>query len=264
MQLVEYKGFVPEVVENALAGFNPISLEEVNRRAKLMERFDYKTYFDVQFLPLLLERLSPFYEVMSIGNQGVFEYKTLYFDTADKKFYNDQHNGKANRYKVRARSYVQSDLHFLEVKFKNNKGLTVKKRTAIEALKLQIEGNEQFFLHSCNPNLALLALEPALWVHYQRITLVNKYLAQRLTIDINLQFDGVGKPHCLNNLVVVEVKGLRLADQSDATLIMRDMRLKPLSISKYALGMALSYNDLKKNNYKETLRSITSFKGIFN
>lgn len=262
MQLFEYKGFVPGFIENALAAFNSISLDEMNRRAKLMERFDYKTYFDIQRLPLLLERLSPFYEVMSINNQCVFDYKTLYFDTTDKKFYNDHHNGKANRYKVRSRSYVQSDLHFLEVKFKNNKGLTVKKRQAIEALKSQIEGNEQVFLHSCNPNLALLALEPALWVHYQRITLVNKYLAQRLTIDLNLQFDSLGKQHCLSNLVVVEVKGLRLSNQSDATIIMRDMKLKPLSISKYALGMALNYDDLKKNNYKETLRSIISFKGI--
>ena len=37
-------------------------------------------------------------------------------------------NKKLNRYKIRQREYLISDISFFEIKFKSNKGRTIKKR----------------------------------------------------------------------------------------------------------------------------------------
>ena len=58
----------------------------------------------------------------------IHDYKSLYYDTEDWKFYLDHHNGRVNRNKIRFREYVGSKLTFLEIKLKNNKGKTIKKR----------------------------------------------------------------------------------------------------------------------------------------
>ena len=42
-------------------------------------------------------------------------------------FFLDHHNRRVNRNKIRFREYVGSNLTFLEVKTKNNKGKTIKK-----------------------------------------------------------------------------------------------------------------------------------------
>ena len=64
----------------------------------------------------------PHYKCVEIENKRVSQYQTLYYDTKDMKLYNEHHNGHLNRYKIRHRTYVDSNLSFLEVKFKNNKG----------------------------------------------------------------------------------------------------------------------------------------------
>ena len=66
--------------------------------------------------------------ILQIDGKRKHDYKSLYFDTEDRKFYNDHHNQRVNRYKVRYREYVDSGLVFLEIKCKNNKGKTIKKR----------------------------------------------------------------------------------------------------------------------------------------
>ena len=50
------------------------------------------------------------------------------------KFYNDHHNQRVNRHKIRFREYVDSGLIYLEVKCKTNKGKTVKKRLKVDKI----------------------------------------------------------------------------------------------------------------------------------
>ena len=68
---------------------------------------------------------------------------------------------------------MQSDLHFFEVKNKNNKSITVKKRikTAEHVSRLD-DPCEKFYHKNAIVNDA--DLKPKLWVNYSRITLVNK------------------------------------------------------------------------------------------
>src|SRR4051812_18873006 len=95
---------------------------------KLMNRTDTKFLFTTDQFETVLNEVAPYYKVLEVNGKRLNHYKTLYYDTSDLALYNKHHNGKLNRYKIRHRTYVESDTGFLEVKFKNNKGRTIKNR----------------------------------------------------------------------------------------------------------------------------------------
>jgi len=97
-------------------------------RVALMDRIDSKYIFNIHELPGFLEKLRPYYAVLDINEQEIFSYESLYFDTPNFDLYRFHHRGKLNRFKFRIRKYVESNLLFFEVKFKNNKGRTYKSR----------------------------------------------------------------------------------------------------------------------------------------
>ena len=114
-------------IKSLLKKFNSISLEETSS-VKLMNRTDTKFVFHTDKLKAVLEKAIEKYRVLEINKIRLPLYRTLYFDTDDSLMYNVHHQGKMNRYKVRHREYVDSGISFFEIKFKSNKGKTVKKR----------------------------------------------------------------------------------------------------------------------------------------
>ena len=69
-----------------------------------------------------------------------------HYDTDDRKFYLDHHNQRVNRNKVRFREYEGSKLTYLEIKHKNNKGKTIKKRTKVNNIPKVLNEREQNIL----------------------------------------------------------------------------------------------------------------------
>ncbi|MCU0470710.1 MAG: hypothetical protein MUF58_19150, partial [Arcicella sp.] len=101
------------------------------------------------------------------------------------------------------RKYINSSLSFLEIKHKNNKGRTIKKRiesTPEEVSKPQVVQ----FLEEVSP-YKVNEIQENLGVHYHRITLVNRTSPERLTIDINLQFQGNDKLITFPKIAIAEV-----------------------------------------------------------
>ena len=72
---------------------------------KLMNRTDTKFAFKAAKLPLLLNNMQSFYRVLEIDGELIHDYKSLYYDTEDRKFYLDHHNRRVNRHKIRFREY---------------------------------------------------------------------------------------------------------------------------------------------------------------
>ena len=72
-------------VLNNTTQFTPISLKNMDG-VKLMNRSDTKFTFSSQKLPILLEKLIPFYNVLEINGKRLHSYKSLYFDTDKRKF----------------------------------------------------------------------------------------------------------------------------------------------------------------------------------
>jgi hypothetical protein len=230
--------------------FEPITLQEMDS-VKLMDRTDTKFVFNIDDLPAVLNEAKQHYRILDVEGNKISRYKTLYFDTENFDLYNQHHNGKLNRYKIRHRTYVESNLGFLEVKFKNNKGRTLKTRIKESEVPEINKGKAFEFLKRMLP-FSPLELLPKIWINYSRITLVNKISAERLTLDLNLEFEREGRKQILSKLVIAEVKqDSKVA--SPFISIMRAKHIRQGSISKYCFGVASSFNKVKKNNFKQKL-----------
>jgi hypothetical protein len=233
--------------------FEPISLVDMGR-AELMERSDLKFAITFSDLLMLLPSLMNDYRVLEIRDKRLFEYDTLYYDTVDHLLYRMHHNGKMNRFKVRRRIYVDSDINFLEAKIKNNKGVTNKVRIKCEKnVDFHDELISEFLFEHLNVDCSDLV--PSININYNRIALVNKSSVERVTMDLGLTYSAEGKKSSYNNLVIIEVKS---DDKSNTVIkrILRDTNKKPISLSKYCMGMYLLEVNEKRNNFKKQVLKI--------
>ena len=97
--------------EYLLNDFQAVSLKELDK-VKLLDRQDTKFVFNQIHIPLILEKIKPFYRILEINNDRVFTYDTTYFDTDDFLFYNQHHNENRKRFKVRFRKYSSNNKSF--------------------------------------------------------------------------------------------------------------------------------------------------------
>ncbi len=240
-------------INHTLSLFKTITLEEMDS-VKLMDRTDTKFTFNIKQLPEVLQLVKDDYRVLEIEGKQLSRYKTLYYDTVDLELYNRHHCGQLNRYKIRHRTYIESNIGFVEVKFKNNKGRTIKNRVKnFEAPQIW-EGKPEAFLTSTLP-FSPAVLVPTIWVNYSRLTLVNKHSAERLTIDLDLEFIKDDKTINLSNLVIAEVKQEK-RKASPILAVLKNLHIREGSISKYCMGIAMTTDNIKKNNFKPKLLNI--------
>ena len=231
-----------------LSSFDKISLDEMNG-VSLMKRVDTKFILTESQLLKVFSKIRKEYKVLEIDNERLMQYSTLYFDTKNKKCFKEHHNGKLNRYKIRMRKYLVSDLCFLEVKKKNNLGVTNKTRRQIKDFETILSSDSKEFIY--NSQINDLLLEPALYNNFNRITLVNKNYPERVTIDTNLSFKSADKEKIFDNLVVIEIKqeGKRLNTVMNKALKL--MSILPTNFSKYCLGITNTFDNIKSNRFKE-------------
>jgi hypothetical protein len=243
-----------QTISQKIALFEPITLAEMER-VKLMNRTDAKFLIPLWMLPTILDDLRPHYRLLEVNGHRLADYETLYFDTPDLRLYHEHQSGRLNRYKIRQRNYVQSNLIFTEVKFKNNKGRTIKTRVRQQQLPgKELEDNVLGFLTRQTPFVPS-DLQPVLWVDYTRLTLVNQTTAERLTLDLNLTFRNDTSRQSYEQVVVAEVKQESLKHSFFLDL-MRKYQLREGSISKYCLGIISLYKEMKHNRFKLKLNHL--------
>jgi len=236
-----------------LLSFDPITLKEMDSVA-LMNRTDVKFVFSRDRLVEFMEQLTKYYFVLDVNGNRISRYESLYFDTIKFDLYFSHHRKKPSRYKIRCRTYVESDLHFFEVKFKNNKGRTIKDRVKQHLIDGKIVDVAENLLKEKTP-ISANDLEAKFWVNYSRITLVNKHAAERVTIDLNLTFKNDDQEKEIADIVIAEVKQDKEVS-SKFLEIMKRNRIRKVSLSKYCFGVINLYNTLKHNNFKKNLRLI--------
>lgn len=242
------------VPKNTIHAFEPIRLEEMDQ-VKLMNRIDTKYWFHIKRLNDLLERIKAEYYILHIDENCVQLYTTTYYDTFESDMFIQHHNGKLSRYKVRRRNYILSGISFLEVKFKNNKRKTIKKRIPAEYGNTAFSDKEKKFLSGLIPYDST-CLYTTVGNEFRRITLVNKNFKERCTIDFELSFKTDNKNIELNDLVIMEIKTDGRWSASPLALALRDARLKNSGFSKYCIGCAVTNPKLKRNNFKRKIRRI--------
>ena len=232
-----------------LKPFDPITLEEM-KSVKLMNRTDTKFVTNTSKLRQLLKMAQQDYYVQVIDGERNLDYDTTYFDTTAFDMYNMHQNGHLNRQKIRFRTYCINDLQFMEVKTKNNHGRTKKKRIEVSDMDLKDEDKRQF-LHK-HLRYEVDKLQPVLNNHFSRITLVNKGMTERLTIDTALNFHNLlnGHDKDMGQLVVIELKRDGLVP-SPVLQMLSQLRIQPHGFSKYCMGSALTgQGHLPVNRFK--------------
>ena len=235
-------------IHSKLSKFEPISLEE-SSSVKLMNRTDTKFVFNLEKLNSVLNKASDYYKIMEINNIRLPLYRTLYFDTDDFSMYKAHHQGKMNRYKIRHREYVDSNISFFEVKFKSNKRKTLKKRIKQDQINEILSKESQAFLEGNSPFISN-SLKATIYNEFSRITLVNCEKKERITIDTGLTFKNNNDKILLDSLVISEVKREGFSGSSAFIDILKSEKIYPGKISKYCTGTAMMYTNLKYNRFK--------------
>ena len=248
-------------IRKVISEFDPISLDQMGN-VELMRRKDTKYVCSRSQLPFFLEQIRDDYYVLEIEEEREHAYETTYFDTNDFSMYKMHHNGKLNRHKIRVRRYVYTNKQFLEIKRKNNKGETIKKRieNSGEHTEQTING-DGWFVAKYTPYESEL-LEPKLGNKFIRITLVNKELQERVTLDYKLNFTDIETEKSLTNesICIIEIKRNLYEKNSAFAALLKNYKVYPMGFSKYCVGVSLLQNSLKQNNFKSRINKIQNFK----
>ncbi len=201
----------------------------------------------------LLSLIRDKYMVQAISGQMLMPYYTRYYDTPDCEMYCHHLHGKSTRKKIRIRRYVSSGVEFLEIKRKNNKGRTDKKRVSTEGL---LDSDRLEFIMN-NSGYDMSVLRPQIENEFTRLTFVNRNMTERVTIDFYLNFHNLtsGNKKTLDNIAIIELKRDSRAS-SDLQVLLRELRIKPSKFSKYCIGLAMTNPSLPQNRFKERIRMI--------
>lgn len=236
------------------ACFEPISLGELNASAELLSRVDNKYIVDLRTLDELVDVLRKRFHVLEIDGRRVFDYETVYFDSSELANYRAHVQGRRRRFKMRSRRYVDTGLHFFELKLKGPRGNTDKRRIAVDAadhatLTAEAERFADDVLAEVYGHGLPHGMSPALAMTYKRITFAADDGGERLTWDFGLSFGGAALS---SRHAIVETKTPEGKGRADRAL--RDFGVRPVSCSKYCAGIGLTRPDVRSNPWARELR----------
>ena len=244
------------MLTDALDAIGPITLGEMDS-VKLLNRTDTKYVTTTTVLEEILRcAAAQGYRALETEGTKLSPYDTIYFDTPDLRMFLDHRNRKLVRQKVRTRVYVNSGLTFLEIKRKDNHGRTRKKRTAIPAGEFSDFREDPQACTYLAEKSAFTAgeISPAMETAFERITLVNAEMTERLTIDTRLRFRNVrnGREADLHEGVIIELKQDGRAVSAMKGILL-GLRVKPLRISKYCIATAMTDPSCRPGRFKAKL-----------
>lgn len=239
-------------MNSILNTYDTITLEKM-KKVRLMNRIDTKYVTTTEIFKKVLIEAKEFYFVQYTNGERLMPYHTLYYDTTDCNMYLEHLHGRKRRQKLRIRSYEITNQSFLEIKNKNNKGRTEKIRVPYN------DNNTNLFNSFVSENslYPLSILSEKIENKFFRITLVNRNMTERLTVDTHLKFHNFTTDNScqLNDIVVIELKRSGNTP-SPIKEILRRLHIHPANFSKYCIGLSLTDNNLKNNRFKPRLHKL--------
>ena len=247
-------------ITEGLSHFTPLSLEALNDKAAMLVRLDNKYIVPQGRIVPALAAFSELFDVLEIEGRRAFTYATRYFDDSARRAYFDHHQGRRKRCKVRVRHYLESRFSYLEVKLKDIRDVTVKKRLPVPFLSEVLDDRAMTFIDTCYRDQYgegfVMPLESAVSMVYRRTTLVAKEGGERMTIDTDLTFGtDRGVPTVAPGMFILETKSARGNGIADA--ILRGLHLQPTGrCSKYCIAMATLGEVSRHNQFLPALRRL--------
>jgi hypothetical protein len=238
------------------AHMRTVSLDQVLAVADLQTRVDRKYVVPVDTVVGVLEEVRDGLSVLQISQLRLFRYESVYFDTPDLAAYHQHAHDRRRRVKVRTRTYLDSGECVLEFKSVGGRGETIKDRHPFcLAERRDLTAGARALAHERLGHLIdTAALRQVLTTAYRRATFLDTATGSRATCDVDLRFeDGAGRRFGpLDGLVVVESKTRGSDSPVDQALRRRGAR--PVSLSKYCVGMAVLDPSLPANRWNRELR----------
>ncbi|GAB6985654.1 polyphosphate polymerase domain-containing protein [Nocardioides pyridinolyticus] len=239
----------------AVSRLPPVSLEAVLATAELQTRVDRKYVVPLDLFVRVLGQLEGELSALQIGDLRLFRYESVYFDTPELATYRLHAHGRRRRIKIRTRAYLDSGECLLEFKRTGGRGETVKERHPYRlAARHELDADASALARERLGELGVTTpLTAVLTTAYHRTTLVDRARGSRVTCDVNLRFEGrdrtVGP---LDDFVLVESKTVGAGSPVDRAL--RRAGSRPVSLSKYCVGMAVLDPALPANRWNRELR----------
>lgn len=247
-----------ELAALASAGFEAVDLDTLARTAELQTRVDRKYILPAPELAAVVAALPAPTRVLEVDGERALRYASRYFDTPALDSFRGAAYGRRRRFKVRARTYVDSGGTFLEVKTRGGRAATVKDRIPVAGDTLTADAAAaaaELLADAGIPGAARVAasLGPVLDTAYRRVTLLLPDNT-RGTIDADLRWRRVptGERLALPGTLIVETKSAGRPGPLDAALWRAGHR--PSSLSKYATGLAALDPALPRNKWLRVLR----------
>ncbi|WP_210649115.1 VTC domain-containing protein [Nocardioides sp. SYSU D00065] len=239
------------------AGLRRASLDEVLAAADLQARVDRKYVVRLECLSALLDRVGDQLHVLQIGEHRAFRYESVYFDTPGLLSYHQHAHGRRRRTKVRTRAYLDSGECLLEFKRVGSRGETVKERYPYPlGSRFDLDADARALAAArLGATTDVPALEPTLTTLYRRTTLVDTVRGTRVTCDVDLRFERPsGQSYGpATGLVVLESKSR--GGDAPTDRVLRSLGARPVSLSKYCVGMAVLDHGLPANRWNRELRA---------
>ncbi|HEX6340690.1 polyphosphate polymerase domain-containing protein [Umezawaea sp.] len=234
----------------------PVGLAELVERAALQTRVDRKYLVPTSALPRLLDQLVPCARVLDIGGVRTFRYESVYFDTPGLASYHGAAHRRRRRFKVRTRTYLDSDQCWLEVKISGARDSVTKHRLPHHPSDRRTVRPGRDFVDEAlareSFGTAGERFDEVLVTAYDRTTLLLPDTASRVTVDTGLTWRDADSVLRLPGLAVVETKSTSAATPVDRMLWQAGVR--PTRISKYATGLAALRLTLPDVPWRRTLR----------
>lgn len=247
-------------IARTLLNFDTISLGELDSKAAMLERLDNKYILPADAFIPALERFTEHFEVLEIKGKRAFTYATNYYDDPELRGYYDHHQGRRKRCKVRVREYVDAGFSYLEVKLKDKRKSTVKKRLRVADTANPLNNQGLAFIEDNYRDIYDAdfgkTLHSVIAMRYERITLVAREGGERMTIDTSLQFQANGTARKVRpDMFIIETKSAR--GNGIADKILRSLHLHPTnSCSKYCIGMASTGSVDRHNRFLPALKRL--------
>ncbi|WP_006607124.1 polyphosphate polymerase domain-containing protein [Streptomyces auratus] len=237
------------------------SLTEIDAAAALQHRVDRKYLVPTASAARLVAALAPAHRVLDICGRRTTDYRSTYFDTGRLAAWRAHVQGRRRRWKVRTRLYAEDRLCRVEVKTKDGRGATVKHALTVDADaygRLDTCSGAVAFVDRvlCDAGIGITAaaLTPAGEVRYVRATLADLEAGSRVTLDTQLTCHRDGRTAALDpGYVLIETKGGPRPAAADRHLL--GLGARPVSLSKYIVGLSLLVPGLPDNNVRRLART---------
>ena len=235
----------------------PVTLEDVLATAELQTRVDRKYVVPLDMVATVFDRLGDQLSVLQIDDLRLFRYESVYFDTPELATYHQHAHDRRRRVKVRTRAYLDSGECLLEFKRVGARGETIKERYPYRlASRHDLDAEAQALaMERLGQTISTPALRQVLTTAYHRATLVDPVQGNRVTCDVNLRFENCTGQRFgpLDGVAVLESK--TVGSESPVDRALWRLGSRPLSLSKYCVGMAVLDPRLPANRWNRELRT---------